>query len=189
MEENKTKETAEKAPQKKPAPRQKAAQNKPTFLEDHVRIRVRSNQYGRLVFVNSRTRERTFWENINDEQDMTVADLRDMKANARRFFEEPWVSIGEILTPGYESLTHKDVLELLGVTRYYEQSTRPEYLSSAIDWDLDTILNEVPKMKLGTRENLVVAVGEAIRAGKLNALDRIRAWEKVLKCTLLDAEG
>lgn len=159
---------------------------KPTHLEDHVRIKMRSNNYGGLVFVNSRTRERIRWPEINDVQDVTVADIRDMRANSRSFVEEPWLIVEGVATPGYEMLTVDEIIDMLGLTRFYRNSARPERLADAVDWTVDEIKAQVPKMNKGTKENLTVALTDAIRDGKLNALDRIRAWEDELDCSLLE---
>lgn len=158
---------------------------KPTHLDDYVRIAVRSNQYGGLVFVNSRTKEKTNWSYIDDVQDLTVADIRDMRANNRRFFEEPWVCIEGIKTPGYEDVTKDELLDMLGLSRYYSKSTRPERLSDVLEWDIDEIRAQVPKMSASTKENLIVALTDALRHGTMNALDRVRVWEEELQCTLL----
>lgn len=178
------KKAAEKA--EAPAKQAKAEAPRAVLLNDQVRVQVRSNRYGGLIFINSRTNEKTEWNHINDIQDLTVADIRDMRSTARSFFSEPWVCIGDIVTPGYEDVTHDELLAALGLTRYYSDTVTPEYLSDVIEWTLEQINENVPSMKDGVKENLAVAVGDAVRNGELNALDRIRAWEQVLNCSLLE---
>lgn len=146
---------------------------------DDVRVKVRSNQYGRMAFVNSRNGDRTQWSKINEVQEMTVADIRDMKSNAARFLEESWIVVEEIEGPEYEGLTIDQIYDLL-VLNKFANTGRPRYLSDIVKWDRSEIAEGVQKMSQSTKDNAAVALNTEIQHGNLTDLSLIRTWEEAL---------
>lgn len=155
-------------------------------LSDSTIVRVRSNQYGVLGYRNSRTGDDYTWSEINEVQDLTVADIRDMRSNGQKFFSEPWIWIEEIDDPQCKDLTTEEIYEVLHLSRYLEQAARPRYMSEIVDWSVDKIRERVPKMSESTKTNVIVALNTEIAAGNLDSMQKVRAWEEALKCTLTD---
>lgn len=152
-------------------------------LKDNVRLSVRSNQYGHMCFVNSRNGEKTSWSSINDTQDMTVADIRDMKSNAPRFLEETWIVIESVIEPQYEDMTVDEIYAALGLEKY-AVTGRPRYLSDVVNWSRFEIPDRVAIMSRNTKENVAVAINTEVRKGNIRDILTIRAWEEALGMTL-----
>lgn len=158
------------APKKKTVPR----------LEDHMRVIVRSNQYGMLGFINTRTHERFFWDRINDLQDMTVGDIRDMRNRQSRFLEEGWVWIEAIDEPGFEDLTDEEIYSVLGLSHYFDSGIRPKSFEDVASWTVEEIKEKTKKMSHSTKTHVAIALNTEIRAGRLENLSRIKAWQEAL---------
>jgi hypothetical protein len=100
-----------------------------------------------------------------------------MKATQRKFFENCMVDIGNVLTPGYESVTGEDVLRYLRAEKPYD-----EYM------DADDILKLPPaeiadvvaKLPGSARKSLVVRASELIEAGELFDARVIKAVEEAV---------
>ena len=181
---------AKKVTPKETTPKETAPKEKPAVLakvpklDDSVRVRVRSNQYGKLGYINKRTHDRIMWEDIDDVQDLTVGDIRDMKNTAPKFFSEPWVWIESIEEPGCEDLTTETIYEALGLGRFLKNATSPLFLKEVCDWKVAEIREKVPNMSANTKTNVVIALNTEIKNGGLNDLRRIKAWEDALGCEL-----
>lgn len=163
-------------------------QKKSLKIEDNLKIRTRSNQYGSLVFINSRTGDRTEWHGMNDTQDISVADVRDMKSNGIRFFTEPWIFIEGISTPGYEDYTLEDIVEALDLQRYYSKLQGSD-IGDILEWDADEIKARTPGLTRTVRMNIIAALNTAIKEEELVNLKIIRAWERALQCVLVSTDG
>lgn len=158
-------------------------------LDDNTIVYVRSNQYGRLGFQNSRTGDFIFWPNINDVQDMTVEDIRVMRNSAPAFLQDTWVVIEGIDDPQCDDMTQEELYDALGLSRYFTTS-RPRYLTDVLEWNQVEIGERVPKMSRSTRDNVTVALNTEISRGKLNDIRLIRAWESALGVELdIDLAG
>lgn len=70
-------------------------------LDDSILITVKSNTYGELIYINSRTGDMVKWAEFGDEQDMTMGDLRSMKGTQRSFYEKNWITIVSVAEDGY----------------------------------------------------------------------------------------
>lgn len=149
-------------------------------LEDHMRVIVRSNQYGTLGFINSRTREKFIWNEINTLQDMTVGDIRVMRSRQSRFFEEGWVWIEAIDEDGFEDLTDEEIYAALGLSKYFVNALRPRNFEEIVEWGVEEIEAKVPKMSDSTQTSVAIALNSEIHKERLTNLVLIKAWEKAL---------
>lgn len=157
-------------------------------LDDAVRVRVRSNRYGTLGFTNNSTGDRFIWHDIDDVQDLTVGDIRNMRGNAPIFFRDCWIWIESIEETGCENLTDAEMYEALGLYRYYNEKERPHYFSSVREWTAERVKAEVPQLSDNTKSNLAMAVQEAVDNELIVSLPVIKAWEKALECELTGRE-
>lgn len=189
--ENKPK-TANKAPVVKtaepksapPVPRTKALPK----VDDSVRVRVRSNRFGRLGFVNSHTGDRYFWNEIDEVQDLTVGDIRNMRGQANAFLEQGWVVIEGIESAECVDLTDKEIYDVLGLSKYYKDSKKSHYVRTARTWTLQQIKKFGPGLNRNLKANITASLNSSIKNGLLTDLSLIRAWEKALGTELeLDA--
>jgi hypothetical protein len=111
-----TKETVKSAPKKTAR----------KFTDDTV-VTVISNVDGKLYF-RSRKNDEALWAEYGDEVDMTVRELKTMKAEQPRFFQDNWVIFAE---------KDLDVIKHLKLEKYYKDILFPE--------DLEALFTKTPE--------------------------------------------
>ena len=113
-----------------PAKEETAAPAKPgqpakVRLDDSVLIRVKSNTYGQLIYVNKRTGDRTEWSRFGEEQSVTMGDLRAMKGTQLPFFSDQMIVVTGCDDERYPDLTPAEIYDALLVSRYYKNIVDP----------------------------------------------------------------
>lgn len=156
-------------------------------IDDSVLITVKSNVFGRLIYKNSKTGDIIEWNGCEDAQEMTMGDLRAMKATQTAFYRNQWVVITGVSPSGSEcSAKPADIYKALGITKYYENLVEPSDFNGINAWTEKEIGEKVSLMTPGARENLIVALNEYIKKGVLDSIKKIKAFEKALGCELAD---
>lgn len=154
-------------------------------LDDGVLLNVRSNVYGGLVYINSRTGDKYEWNEFGDVQQLTAGDLRAMKGTQRSFFQNQWIVIDGIADSGYEDVTQEDIYKALMVSQYYSDLVDLENFEDIFKMtSVDELRYLISKMSDGCRLNLVVAANTAIENGTLDSMRTIQALEECLGCEL-----
>lgn len=159
-------------------------------LGDHTVINVKSNIYGTLIYINHKTREKVLWRPNDKEkvQQITFAELRDMRASQIEFFSNNWISIESVATEGFEDYTPQDIYTALRVSQYYDKETSPCDFFEIFNWSPDKIIETVPKMAPAAKENLIIALNEAIKDGSVDSIRKIKAFETALNYTITNLE-
>lgn len=173
-------------PEKQTIEKKNIEKKKLERIDDYAILNVRSNVNGTLIYINHKTRERVVWRPEEDErvQQITFAELRDMRGSQIEFFANNWIVIDSIETEGYEDYTPQDVYAALRVSQYYDKETTPSDFNEVFKWSPEKIIEVVPKMSTATKENLLVSLNEAVRGGKLDSLRKIKAFETALNCSV-----
>ena len=155
-------------------------------LDDHVSILVASNVFGLLTYVNHKSGDKYQWQKIGDVQSLYVSDLRAMKSNQVRFFEENWVLIEGIADSDeeFDEVTDDDIYDALQITQYYKDRLCPKNIGEIFNWSNSDIKLKVPKMAQTVKESLVVRANELIKSGVLDSISKVKALEEVLNCEL-----
>lgn len=175
-------------PQKKKEPQvhehaadtKEVVQRKNIKLDDSVLINVKSNTYGTLIYVNSRTGDKTEWHGAGDVQQITMGDLRAMKGSQRAFFENQWIYVMGVEDSDYEDVTPGDVYKMLMVSQYYKNVVDPDDFNRIFSMKPSEIKETVSMMSADAKLNLLVAVNTAIEDGDLDSLKKIKVFEEVL---------
>lgn len=160
------------------------SKNSMVKLEDSVLISVKSNVYGRLIYIDKKYGDLTEWSRYGDIQQMTMASLRSMKSSQRNFFENIWITIQGVYDEGYENITPEDIYNSLQVQQYYKEILCPSSLESVLRWSADEIAERVPLMANGAKVSLAVLANTCIENGTLDSLSKIHALETALNCEL-----
>lgn len=155
-------------------------------LDDNVSILVSSNVFGTLTYVNHKTGDKYVWNTMGETQSLYVSDIRAMKSNQIRFLEENWILIEGIadLDDSYEDVIVDEVYEALQIAHYYTNTLCPKNLNEIFNWSVDDIKLKVPKMTQTTKTSLMVRANELIKAGILDSISKLKAFEEVLECEL-----
>ena len=153
-------------------------------LDDGAIVNVKSNVFGELTYVDSRTREETKWDRCGSVQPMTFGALRSMKASQMAFFKNPWVIMTGFADENAEKYTAADIYKALFVTQYYKDLIEPSDYERVCSWTPEEIKQKVSLMSAESKANLVVALNIYIKKGILDSLKRIKTFEEVLGCEL-----
>lgn len=155
-----------------------------TKLDDSVLITVKSNVFGELLYINSRTGDKFTWSGCGDVQDLSVGDIRAMKGTQRAFFENQWIILTGVDEPGYEDVSAEEIYKILMLSQYYKNIVDPDNYTAIFSWDLPKMKEAVNSMSSASKMNLVVAANTCIANGTLDSLKKIRALEECLGCEL-----
>lgn len=172
-----------------PAKEETAAPAKPerpakVRLDDSVLIRVKSNTYGQLIYVNKRTGDRTEWSRFGEEQSVTMGDLRAMKGTQLPFFSDQMIVVTGCDDERYPDLTPAEIYDALLVSRYYKNIVDPDNFGRIFSASEDEIRQWISQMSSNARMNLIVALNAAIHNGTLDSLRKIKLFEDLLGCEL-----
>lgn len=157
---------------------------KPTITDQSV-IYVKSNRFGRLIFVDKRSGEKVVWTCAGEIHPLPMSTLRSMKASAARFFSDNMI----IVTGAEdENICPSDVYNALFVSQYYKDIIDPDNFGKVCNWSINEIEEKVPMLTVSAKENLLVALNEFVANGQLDSLRKIKAFEKALGRTLKKPE-
>ena len=180
MEQTEFMETVAVAEAQKPKKKEKVR------LDDSALIRVKSNTFGKLIYINKRTGDRTEWNHHGEEQSITMADLRAMKGTQNDFFADNMIIITGCEDDRYDDVEPADIYDALLVSKYYKNMIDPDKFGTLFKMADDDIRARVAQMSKNARLNLVVALNTAINSGSLDSLRKIRLFEELLGCELAD---
>lgn len=153
-------------------------------LDDDVLIKVKSNVYGFMLYKNHKTGDRTEWANFGDIQDMTMGDLRAMKAGSRAFFEDCMIYLLGVNEDGYEYITSEDLYKMLNVSHYYKDILDIDSINDIFLWSDEDIELKIPNMTQGLKSSIIIAANTMIEEGKIDSISKIKVLEKALSCEL-----
>lgn len=149
-------------------------------VQDNLLVRVKSNVFGKLIYVNKRNGEKTVWDGVGDVQIMTIGDLRMMRAEQNAFYRNQWILILGPMDGSGEGITCADIYDALGIKQYYVNYIDPSDLSGIIGWDDTEIEERISILSRAQRDNLIVALNTYIENGRLDSIRKIRTFEKAL---------
>lgn len=155
---------------------------KPISIPEDTLIKVKSGFYGKLYYKNLVTHERFVWEHQNETQIMSLRELRAMKGAQPAFFKNQWVVIAGIADGEDCVASPYDICKALGVTEYYKNFIDPSKFDIVCSWGEAEIADKISMMSPGARENLIIALNELIKKGKLDSIRKIKAFENALGC-------
>ena len=153
-------------------------------IDDSTLIKVKSNTFGELIYINSRTQETTVWSMCGEVQTMTMGDLRAMKANQIAFFENQWIVILGVEDNSTCKAKPADIYKILGIGKYYKNLVEPSDFNEICGWDESEMEERVSFLSDGAKNNLIVALNEYVEKGILDSVKKIKAFEKALNCEL-----
>lgn len=168
----------------------KVVTNKKLKLDDNVLISVKSNVFGKLIYINHKTGDKTIWENFGEVQPLSVGDLRAMKGAQLSFFKENWISIDGIeeADDSYENVEPEEIYEALQISQYYSEMLCPKDINIVFNWSASDIKNKLPRMTKSVKESIMIRANELIKEGILDSISKVKAIEEVLGCELASSD-
>lgn len=156
----------------------------PVRIDDSALINVKSNVFGKLIFVDPVTKEKMVWEKCGEVLQLPLSTLRHMKTGASKFFSGQWVLITGFADENAEKYEVADIYKVLYVSQYYKEIVDPSNYDDICSWSADEIQQKVPMLSMEARGKLVVALNTYIEKGILDSLKAIKTFEEVLGCDL-----
>lgn len=153
-------------------------------VSDDVLVKVKSNVYGELIYVNQKSGEKTTWETAGDVQVMSVGDLRAMKADQAAFFKNQWIVIIGLADGEASTATCSDIYKSLIITKYYLDYIEPSDFVKTLAWKESELKERINMMTPAAKENLIIALNSFIENGSLDSIKKIKAFENALGCQL-----
>lgn len=131
-------------------------------------VQVMNVTPGKLIYKNPRTSEKIIFTEPEQIQDMTVAELKTMKASAPKYLNEPWVYVMD-----------EEVVEYLGLTQLYEKLKTPSDLDKFFKASERDITNYLKTCPNGVKEVIAKKTIELVRSGDIT-IKKQRAIEEAL---------
>lgn len=147
-------------------------------LDPHMYVPVRNGFNGKLIYISRKTGERYVWENFGDEQDMELMELRAAKTSYKAFFENNWFLIDD-----------PDVIEYLGVERFYKDALTFDEFDTLFQMDPDEIENKVSGLSKGQKMSLKYRARQMVKNGQIDSIRVITILERLLETELINRQG
>ena len=157
-------------------------------IDDYAVINVKSNVFGKLIYIDKRTGEEITWSTCGAVQPVSFGTLRNMKMSSLAFFKNQWVIPFEFADENAEKYTPADIYKALFIAQYYKDLIEPSDYTQVCSWTPDEIRQKVSMMSKEAKGNLAVALNTYIEKGILDSLKRIKTFEEVLGCDLMMLE-
>lgn len=157
-------------------------------IPDSALINVKSNVFGKLIFVSKKTGERIVWEQCGDVQQVTMNTLRTIKTEAVAFYRDQWIVIVGFADENADIFDPADIYQQLFVSQYYKELIDPSDYEAICSMKPSEIAEKIPLLSEGAKANLVVALNTYIEKGVLDSIKAIKAYEEALGCDLRDPD-
>ena len=167
-------ETVEKSAEKA------AAKEKPIVPKDidqNMIIPVINAFPGKLVYVSQRTGEMFTWEELGDEQDMELKELRNIKSSAKAFFINGWISFSD---------EYAWVVKYLGLEQFYKQALSLEEFQEIFDRSPAEIKKIIAGLSAGQKQSVAYMAREKVISGEIDSRKVIQAFEEALGVELIE---
>ena len=155
-------------------------------IPEDTLIDVKSNCFGTLLY---KGRDGTTnWSKCGEVQQLSIKELREIKAKSPKFYENQWVVLLGVSSDSNCKAKPADVYKSLGVTKWYQSIVEPSNFNDICSWEPHTIASKIKLMSSGARENLIIALNTYISKGVLDSRKKIKAFEQVLGVALAKQE-
>lgn len=120
-------------------------------LPNHVEIIVKSNMFGKLLFINEKNGNRIIWRGLDETENLTVEDIKYMKSNQPSFFEKNWIKLIGIADEEYENISIEQLYKLLGINKFYKIKQFTDEFKKFIKLDAYNLSNKIEEMSKNER--------------------------------------
>ena len=135
---------------------------------------VKNGFDGVLVYKNKRTGEVFIWNELGDELDIQVSDLKTAKSSSKKFFENNWFVFDD-----------EDIIKYLGVERYYENALDIDDVEDFLNKPEEEVTSRIKNMSNGQKKTLSYRVKAMVNEGEIDSVKTITMLEEQLGVRLL----
>lgn len=162
-----------KNPQKKKA--EKVEYKVIKSLDPNMYVTVRNGFQGLLIYKSPRTHESYRWDEFGAEQDISLQELKNAKSSSKNFFVNNWFLIDD-----------PEIIEYLGVTKYYENALKYDSFDELFSKEPDEIKEVVSKLSKGQKKSVAYRSKQLIANKAIDSIRVIDALEESLSIDLIE---
>lgn len=140
-------------------------------LTDETMVTVIGNWGGDLFYRSPRTQDEWRWS-FGDEDEMSIRELKTMKAQHRRFFEDKWITFHE---------KDQDVISHLKLDSYYKDGIQQDDLEDIFDRSVEELSDIIETATSNEKSLIINKAREQFESGELTNLHIIRLIEDKLQ--------
>lgn len=166
-----------KAKAAKPVETESVKELIPKDVDPNTIVVVTNGFGGQLIYISPRTGEHYIWDDFGDEQEMTIAELKNAKSSAKGFYENNWFMFNS---------EYGWVIPYLGLEKYYKGSMRIGDLDKVFSMSPATIKDCVSKMPDGQKRTIQYRAIKLIADHEIDSLGVITALEEALGVSLIE---
>ena len=144
-------------------------------LDPNMIVTVKNGFNGMLVYTSTRSGETFRWDSFGDEQDMELQELKNARNSSKDFFINNWFLIDD-----------PEIIEYLGVTKYYENSLSFDGFNELLEKSPSEIESIIKNMPKGQKDSLKYRAKQLIAEGEIDSIKVINAIEKGLSVELIE---
>src|SRR5206468_5939812 len=146
----------------------------PRKITDDTEVTLISNCKGKL-FYRSLTNVIREWGDQGDEQEMTVKELKEMKAQQSVFFSENWVIFPE---------SQMDIIKHLKIEKYYTNVVFPEDVDAMFEKSVEDFEKILDNATTGVKALVLGKAREKYETKELTNAHIIRLIEDKLQASI-----
>jgi len=136
----------------------KTVSKKTRKLDDKSIVTVISNFSGLLFYRSPRTQDEWEWAEYGDEHEMSIQELKSMKAQHRKFFEDKW-----IIFPDKDS----DAISHLKIEKYYKDVVTPVDMEDIFEITVEELTEIIDRSTANEKALLLTKAREKFESGEL----------------------
>jgi hypothetical protein len=145
-------------------------------MNDSTMIPVISNFPGFLYYRDPRTQDEFEFAEYGDEHEMTLQQLKTMKAQHRRFFEDKWITFVEEEAD--------EIIKYLKIEKYYKDGVSQDDLEDIFDKPLEEIEDILDTTTPNEKSLILTKAREQYETGELVNTHIIKLLEEKLQVSI-----
>lgn len=127
-------------------------------LNDNTSVTVINNTSGTLYYQSPRTNEVWEWAEYGDEHEIKLSELKTMKAQHKRFFEDQWIIFPE---------KDQDVISYIRLEKFYKEVATPEMIEEMFELTVPEFTTVLEKSNQNVRSLILGKAREKYDNGDL----------------------
>jgi hypothetical protein len=153
----------------------KVSTKKARKIDDKTMVTVISNFAGLLFYRSPRYNDEFMWSEYGDENEMSISELKSMKASHRRFFEDKWIVFAE---------KDADVISHLKVDKYYKDGMEQDDLEDIFEKSVNEIADIIETATANEKSLILTKAREQYESGELVNTHVIKLIEDKLQVSI-----
>ena len=144
-------------------------------LDPNMLVTVKNGFNGTLVYKSKRTGERFIWDEVGDEQEIELLELKSAKNSCKAFFINNWFLFDD-----------PEVIDWLGMSQYYKHALNADGFDRLFEKNVPDIRSTIAGLSDGQKRSVAFRAKQLIEDGKIDSIKVINALEESLNVELIE---